>query len=68
MLNPRQSLAQSVGVEVNENVAPFVEKSRMYAMPEGDDSWDFKGTVGLDEVEHVGVKQRFRDLPDYCRV
>lgn len=62
MLNPRQSPDQSVDVEVNEKVAPNVGESRMDVVREDEDDWDFEGTAGLDEVERVGVKRRFRDF------
>lgn len=33
-----------------------------------DHDWDFEGTVGLEEVERVGVRQRLRDLQNSCHV
>lgn len=62
LLNPRQSPAQSVDVEVNANVVPYVNESLMDAVPKFDDDWGFKGAVGLDEMDRVGVKRHSRDL------
>lgn len=54
-INPQRSPAQSVDVEVNDNFVPNVEESRMDAVLEVDDDWDFEGAVGVDEVDYAGV-------------
>lgn len=55
LVNPRHSPGQSVDVEVKANVAPNVDESRVKAVPDHDDDWDFEAAVGLNEVERVGV-------------
>lgn len=67
LLNPRQSPAQSVDVEIDADVAPNVDEPRMEAVLEDEDDWDFEGAVGLEEVEHVDIKQRSRDLQEARR-
>lgn len=66
LLNPRQSSSQLVDVEVNVNVASNVDESRTDAMPEDEDDWNLGGAAGLDEVERVCVKRRFRDFQESC--
>lgn len=67
MLNTRRSPAQSVDVvKVNANFARKVEESHMDAVPEDVDDLDLEVAVGLDKVERVGVKRRFKDLQVSC--
>lgn len=53
---------------MNANVATNVGESLVDDVPDDDNGWHFKGAVGLDEVECVGVRRRFRDLQKSCRV
>lgn len=62
LVNLRQSPGQLVDVELNANGGPDVDASRMEAVPHDDDDWDFKGAVGLNEVERVVFKRRFFGL------
>lgn len=68
LLNPRQSSAQSVDVEVNANLVPYADEARMEAVLENDHDWNFESAVGCDDMERVSVKQRFRDLQKSWRI
>lgn len=68
LLKPWRDPAQSVGVEVNAEVAPNVDESRIDAVPKDDDDRNYEGAVGLDEMDRFGVKRRIRDLQKSCRV
>lgn len=59
LVTPLCSSGQSVDVEINVNVAPDINKSLMEEVPDNEDDWDFKKTVGRDEENCDGVKPRF---------
>lgn len=46
-------------IEANANVLANVEESLVDSIPEDDDDWNFRGAVGLDKVECVGINQGF---------
>lgn len=68
LLNQQQCPAHSVDVEMSAFVATNVGESRVNDVPDDKDNWNFEGAFGLDEVVRVGVKIKFLDLQESCRV
>lgn len=67
-MNLRQVQAHSVDVESDANVATNAGELRVDKTLADYDGRDFEGAVGLEEVERVGIKRRFRDLQVSCRI
>lgn len=53
---------------MDTDVKTNVAESRVKDTSAENDICNFKVAVAMDDVEHAGVKQRFRDLPEWCRV
>lgn len=63
----RQILTRSVGDEVNANDATNTAKSRIDAVPDGDDDRDLEGAARFDMVKRVVVKRRLYFRQESCR-